>query len=49
MAAGDPEARVKLSYGWSGTFLALAGVAALTSAVAVVFFFMQRSRARAEA
>lgn len=46
MAAGDTVARVKLTYGWSGTFLALAGVAALTSAVAVVFYSLQRTRAR---
>jgi OPA family glycerol-3-phosphate transporter-like MFS transporter len=47
MAAGDTVARIKLAHGWSGTFLALAGVAALTSAVAVVFFFMQRTKVRA--
>jgi OPA family glycerol-3-phosphate transporter-like MFS transporter len=46
MAAGDTVARVTRDYGWSGTFQALAGVAALTSAVAVVFFFMQRVRVR---
>jgi sugar phosphate permease len=48
MAAGDTVARIKLAHGWSGTFLALAGVAALTSAVAVVFFFMQRTRVRSQ-
>ncbi len=46
MAAGDTVARVTRDYGWSGTFQALAGVAALTSAVAVVFFVMQRARVR---
>lgn len=46
MAAGDTVARVTIDYGWSGTFLALAGVAAMTSAVAMVFFFMQRARVR---
>jgi OPA family glycerol-3-phosphate transporter-like MFS transporter len=48
MAAGDTVARIKLAHGWSGTFLALAGVAALTSAVAIVFFFMQRTRVRVQ-
>jgi OPA family glycerol-3-phosphate transporter-like MFS transporter len=49
MAAGDTVARVTLDHGWSGTFLSLAAVAALTSAVAVVFFFMQRGRVEAQA
>ncbi len=31
---------------WGTKIKALAGVAALTSAVAVVFFFMQRARVR---
>jgi OPA family glycerol-3-phosphate transporter-like MFS transporter len=42
LAAGDTVARVTRDYGWSGTFQALAAVAMLTSAVAAVFFQMQR-------
>ncbi|MGD9720514.1 MAG: MFS transporter [Pirellulales bacterium] len=44
MAAGDTVARLTGHYGWSGTFQALAAVAALTSAGAALFWLMQRTR-----
>jgi OPA family glycerol-3-phosphate transporter-like MFS transporter len=39
--AGDTVARLSVAYGWSGAFLALAGVALLTSIAAGWFFWME--------
>jgi sugar phosphate permease len=36
--AGDTMARVSVTFGWSGFFLVLAGVAFLTSAAAAVYW-----------
>jgi OPA family glycerol-3-phosphate transporter-like MFS transporter len=42
--AGDTVARLSEAYGWSGTFQALAAVAALTSCAAAVFVVIQRRK-----
>jgi OPA family glycerol-3-phosphate transporter-like MFS transporter len=44
MMAGDSVARLSVSFGWSGAFRALAGVALLTSLAAAVFFALQRRK-----
>jgi sugar phosphate permease len=44
MLAGDSVARLSVAFGWSGAFRALAGVAALTSLAAAVFFVIQRRK-----
>ncbi|MGD0364037.1 MAG: MFS transporter [Bryobacteraceae bacterium] len=40
--AGETVARISVSFGWTGAFLALAGVALLSSAAAAVLFMGQR-------
>jgi sugar phosphate permease len=40
--AGDSMARISVSFGWSGAFLALTGTALLSSAAAAVFWIGQR-------
>jgi OPA family glycerol-3-phosphate transporter-like MFS transporter len=40
--AGDTVARVSVSFGWTGAFMALAGVALLSSAAAAALFMRQR-------
>jgi OPA family glycerol-3-phosphate transporter-like MFS transporter len=42
MLAGDTVSRVSLSFGWTGAFLALAGVALLSSGAAAMLFMGQR-------
>ena len=42
MMAGDSMARISVRYGWSGAFLALAGVSLLSSATALIFLLEQR-------
>ncbi len=44
MLAGDTVARLSVAYGWTGAFRALAGVAALTSLAAAVFFTIERRK-----
>jgi hypothetical protein len=41
--AGDAMARISISFGWSGFFIVLAGVALLTSTAAGVYWVSQRS------
>jgi sugar phosphate permease len=41
--AGDVMARISIGFGWSGFFIALAGVALLTSVAAAVYWVSQRS------
>jgi sugar phosphate permease len=48
MLAGDTVSRVSLSFGWTGAFLALAGVTLLSSAAAAVLFIGQRRAAVAQ-
>jgi OPA family glycerol-3-phosphate transporter-like MFS transporter len=43
--SGDTVARVSVQFGWSGAFLALAAIAALSSAAAGVFLFHERRKA----
>ncbi len=45
MLSGDTIARISAGYGWSGTFVALAGVALFT-AVTAAFFLREQRRAR---
>jgi sugar phosphate permease len=40
--SGDSMARISISYGWSGAFLLLAGIAFLSSAAAAAFFRRER-------
>src|ERR1017187_518505 len=42
MLAGDTVARISVSFGWTGAFLALAGVALLSSGAAALLFIGQR-------
>lgn len=44
--SGDSVARISVAFGWSGAFLALAGVALLTSAAAALFLYHERRIAR---
>ena len=46
--AGDTVARISVSFGWAGAFLALAGVALLSSGAAALLFFGQRRAAVAQ-
>ncbi|HTP86068.1 MAG TPA: MFS transporter [Bryobacteraceae bacterium] len=41
--SGDTVARVSVRFGWSGAFLALAGIAALTSVAAGIFLVRERT------
>jgi sugar phosphate permease len=43
--SGDTVARVSVRFGWSGAFLALAAIAALTSVAAGVFLLHERKKA----
>ena len=49
MLAGDTVSRVSLSFGWTGAFLALAGVALLSSGAAAMLFMGQRRAVVAQA
>ncbi len=42
--AGDSVARLSVAFGWAGAFRALAGVAALTSLAAALFFAIERRK-----
>jgi OPA family glycerol-3-phosphate transporter-like MFS transporter len=42
--AGETVARISVSFGWTGAFLALAGVALLSSGAAAVLFIGQRRK-----
>jgi len=44
LAAGDSIARISVAFGWSGAFMALAGIALLSTAAAAVFLVGQRRR-----
>jgi len=46
MMAGDSMARIAVSYGWSGAFLVLGGVAAFSTAGAVLFLLEQLPQQR---
>jgi len=45
VVSGDTVARVSVQFGWNGAFLALAGIAALSSVAAGVFLLHERRRA----
>ena len=45
VVSGDTVARVSVQFGWSGAFLALAAIAALSSMAAAVFLLHERRRA----
>jgi len=48
MLAGDTVSRVSLSFGWTGAFMALAGVALLSSGAAAMLLIGQRRQVYAD-